>query len=49
MNPSIPAVSGFLAELTLEPPHASGADAGRPQLDEDHLILSTIHSAKGQE
>jgi DNA helicase-2/ATP-dependent DNA helicase PcrA len=39
----------FLAELTLEPPDATGANAGRPQLDEDYLILSTIHSAKGQE
>jgi DNA helicase II / ATP-dependent DNA helicase PcrA len=39
----------FLTELTLDPPDASGAEAGRPQLDEDHLILSTIHSAKGQE
>jgi len=39
----------FLSELTLEPPDASGAKAGRPQLDEDYLILSTIHSAKGQE
>src|SRR5207245_8320361 len=39
----------FLTELTLDPPEASGAEAGRPQLDEDYLILSTIHSAKGQE
>jgi len=39
----------FLTELTLDPPDSSGADAGRPQLDEDYLILSTIHSAKGQE
>ena len=39
----------FLTELTLDPPDASGAEAGRPQLDEDYLILSTIHSAKGQE
>jgi DNA helicase-2/ATP-dependent DNA helicase PcrA len=39
----------FLTELTLEPPDSSGANAGRPQLDEDYLILSTIHSAKGQE
>ena len=39
----------FLTELTLDPPAASGAEAGRPQLDEDYLILSTIHSAKGQE
>jgi DNA helicase-2/ATP-dependent DNA helicase PcrA len=39
----------FLTELTLDPPAASGAEAGRPELDEDYLILSTIHSAKGQE
>ncbi len=39
----------FLSEVTLDPPDASGADAGRPELDEDYLILSTIHSAKGQE
>ena len=39
----------FLTELTLDPTDASGAEAGRPLLDEDYLILSTIHSAKGQE
>jgi DNA helicase II / ATP-dependent DNA helicase PcrA len=39
----------FLTELTLDPPDASGAEAGPPLLDEDYLILSTIHSAKGQE
>jgi DNA helicase II / ATP-dependent DNA helicase PcrA len=39
----------FLSELTLDPPDASGADAGAPTLDEDYLVLSTIHSAKGQE
>jgi DNA helicase-2/ATP-dependent DNA helicase PcrA len=44
-----PSRERFLSELTLEPPDASGADAGRPVLDEDYLILSTIHSAKGQE
>jgi DNA helicase II / ATP-dependent DNA helicase PcrA len=44
-----PSRERFLAELTLEPPDASGANAGRPHLDEDFLILSTIHSAKGQE
>jgi DNA helicase II / ATP-dependent DNA helicase PcrA len=33
----------------LGPPDASGAEACRSQLDEDYLILSTIHSAKGQE
>jgi DNA helicase II / ATP-dependent DNA helicase PcrA len=39
----------FLTELSLDPPDASGAEAGQPLLDEDYLILSTIHSAKGQE
>jgi len=39
----------FLAELTLDPPEATGDLAGPPHLDEDYLILSTIHSAKGQE
>ena len=39
----------FLTELTLDPPDASSDQAGTPLLDEDYLILSTIHSAKGQE
>jgi DNA helicase-2/ATP-dependent DNA helicase PcrA len=39
----------FLSDLTLDPPQATGAEAGPPHLDEDYLILSTIHSAKGQE
>jgi DNA helicase-2/ATP-dependent DNA helicase PcrA len=39
----------FLTELTLDPPGASADEAGDPRLDEDYLILSTIHSAKGQE
>jgi DNA helicase-2/ATP-dependent DNA helicase PcrA len=39
----------FLAELTLDPPDATSDRAGVPLLDEDYLILSTIHSAKGQE
>ncbi|MFI5011080.1 MAG: ATP-dependent helicase [Hyphomicrobiales bacterium] len=39
----------FLTELTLDPPDATSAQAGNPLLDEDYLILSTIHSAKGQE
>ncbi|MBI4524354.1 MAG: ATP-dependent helicase [Deltaproteobacteria bacterium] len=39
----------FLTELALDPPQASSDLAGAPQLDEDYLILSTIHSAKGQE
>lgn len=39
----------FLAELTLDPPEASSDEAGVPHRDEDYLILSTMHSAKGQE
>ncbi len=39
----------FLSELTLDPPDAVGDVAADPHLDEDYLILSTIHSAKGQE
>ena len=39
----------FLAELTLDPPSWTGDLAGPPVLDEDYLILSTMHSAKGLE
>jgi DNA helicase-2/ATP-dependent DNA helicase PcrA len=39
----------FLTELTLDPPDATSDESGVPLLDEDYLILSTIHSAKGQE
>ncbi|WP_457935600.1 ATP-dependent helicase [Mesorhizobium sp. 10J20-29] len=39
----------FLTELTLDPPDATSDQAGPPHLDEDYVILSTIHSAKGQE
>jgi DNA helicase-2/ATP-dependent DNA helicase PcrA len=39
----------FLAEITLDPPEATSDRAGPPHLDEDYVILSTIHSAKGQE
>ncbi len=39
----------FLTELTLDPPSAASGEAGVPARDEDYLILSTIHSAKGQE
>ena len=39
----------FLAELALDPPEATGDNSGTPYLDEDYLILSTVHSAKGQE
>jgi DNA helicase II / ATP-dependent DNA helicase PcrA len=46
---SHPSRERFLTELTLDPPNASSDLAGVPLRDEDYLILSTIHSAKGQE
>jgi DNA helicase-2/ATP-dependent DNA helicase PcrA len=39
----------FLAEMALDPPQATGDLSGEPYLDEDFLVLSTVHSAKGQE
>ena len=39
----------FLTELTLDPPDATSGHARANTLDEDSLVLSTIHSAKGQE
>jgi DNA helicase-2/ATP-dependent DNA helicase PcrA len=44
-----PSRERFLTELTLDPPDATSDQSGVPLLDEDYLILSTIHSAKGQE
>jgi DNA helicase-2/ATP-dependent DNA helicase PcrA len=46
---SYPTRQQFLTDLTLDPPSATSDEAGAPLLDEDYLILSTIHSAKGQE
>ena len=39
----------FLTELALDPPAATSDESGPGGDDEDYLILSTIHSAKGQE
>jgi DNA helicase-2/ATP-dependent DNA helicase PcrA len=44
-----PSRERFLTELTLDPPQASGDLAGAPHKDEDYLVLSTVHSAKGME
>jgi DNA helicase-2/ATP-dependent DNA helicase PcrA len=46
---SCPSRGEFLTDLTLDPPQATSDESGKPLLDEDYLILSTIHSAKGQE
>ena len=39
----------FLTEVTLDPPSATSDQAGVSIRDDDYLILSTVHSAKGQE
>ena len=49
MAPGFPSRAAFLTELVLDPPQATSDLAGAPLRDEDYLILSTIHSAKGQE
>jgi DNA helicase-2/ATP-dependent DNA helicase PcrA len=41
--------SAFLSDLTLDPPRSTGDLAGTPFLDEEYVVLSTIHSAKGCE
>jgi len=39
----------FVGDLVLDPPQSSADLAGPPHLDEDYLVLSTVHSAKGLE
>jgi DNA helicase II / ATP-dependent DNA helicase PcrA len=39
----------LLAELALDPPVSTGDLAGPPHLDDDYLVLTTMHSAKGCE
>ncbi len=39
----------FLTEMTLDPPQAVSDLSGKAHQDEDYLVLSTIHSAKGME
>ncbi|HYE18207.1 MAG TPA: ATP-dependent helicase [Tepidisphaeraceae bacterium] len=41
--------SHLLSDLTLDPPNSTQDLAGPPLFEEDYLILSTIHSAKGCE
>ncbi len=49
LAPGFASCENFLTELTLDPPEATSDESGPPLRDEDYLILSTIHSAKGQE
>ena len=39
----------MLMEMALDPPNSTQDFAGPPLLDDDYLVLSTIHSAKGLE
>ncbi len=42
-------LSDVAADLTLEPPASTGDLAGNPSIDEDWIVISTVHSAKGLE
>jgi DNA helicase-2/ATP-dependent DNA helicase PcrA len=42
-------LDSFLADIALDPPSSTADYAGPPQLDDDYLVLSTVHSAKGLE
>lgn len=44
-----PSRSRFVSDLTLDPPSSTADLAGPPLVDEDWLVLSTVHSAKGGE
>jgi DNA helicase II / ATP-dependent DNA helicase PcrA len=44
-----PSLHEALVELALDPPVSASDLAGRPRLDDDFLIISTVHSAKGLE
>jgi DNA helicase-2/ATP-dependent DNA helicase PcrA len=49
LSSQYPSRERFITELTLDPPHATSDLAGTPAQDEDYLVLSTVHSAKGME
>ena len=46
---SRPSLHEALVELALDPPSSASDLAGRPRLDDDFLVISTVHSAKGLE
>ncbi len=49
LSTNYPSRERFITELTLDPPHATSDVAGSALHDEDYLVLSTVHSAKGME
>jgi DNA helicase II / ATP-dependent DNA helicase PcrA len=44
-----PSLHEALVDLALDPPVSASDLAGRPRLDDDFLVISTVHSAKGLE
>ena len=44
-----PEVDAFLSDLALEPPDGSAVDVEPSDQDDERMVLSTIHSAKGLE
>ncbi|MGH8255865.1 MAG: ATP-dependent helicase [Steroidobacteraceae bacterium] len=49
LSTQYPSRERFITELTLDPPHGTSDLAGTPLHNEDYLVLSTVHSAKGME
>jgi DNA helicase-2/ATP-dependent DNA helicase PcrA len=49
LSSQYPTRERFITELTLDPPQATGDMGAQANFDEDYLVLSTIHSAKGME
>jgi DNA helicase-2/ATP-dependent DNA helicase PcrA len=49
LSSQYPTRERFLTELTLDPPAVTGASSDMATKDEEYVVLSTIHSAKGQE
>src|ERR1700741_2326265 len=44
-----PSLHDALVQLALDPPVSASDLAGKPRLDDDYLVISTVHSAKGLE
>ena len=49
LSGQFPSRERFITELALDPPNAAGDLSGSPHHDEDYIVLSTVHSAKGME
>ncbi|HWL62743.1 MAG TPA: ATP-dependent helicase [Steroidobacteraceae bacterium] len=49
LSQQFPSRERFLTELTLDPPQSTSDLSGKGSLDEEYLVLSTVHSAKGME